>query len=168
MGASQVALVVRHLPANTEDTGDGGSIPGSGRSSRGGTGNLHQCSCLENPLDGGAWQATVHSSTKSQTRLNWLSMPTRLKRMQFIVHKSVGQLEKDFYQSERKETNQWETIPDNFKKQMSTSEKTNRQYINDKGFTSILVREVQILTRIIFPPPHGGKYLSDNTLSGEC
>ena len=59
-GASQVALVVRHLPANTEDTGDVGSIPGSGRSSRGGTSNPLQYSCLENPMDRGAWWPTVH------------------------------------------------------------------------------------------------------------
>ena len=42
-----------------------GSIPGSGRSSGEGNGYPLQCSCLENPMDRGAWQATVHGVTKS-------------------------------------------------------------------------------------------------------
>ena len=44
---------------NTGDTGDAGSIPGSGRSPRRGNGNPFRYSCLENPMDGGVWQATV-------------------------------------------------------------------------------------------------------------
>ena len=51
-----------------------GSIPVSGRSPREGNGNPLQYSCLENPMDKGAWWATVHSVSKSQTRLNRLSM----------------------------------------------------------------------------------------------
>ena len=47
--------------------GDWGSIPGSGRSPGEGNGNSLQYSCLENPMDGGAWQATVHGVAKSQT-----------------------------------------------------------------------------------------------------
>ena len=47
--------------------GDAGSIPGSGRSPGGGYGNPLQYSCLENPMDRGAWQATVHRVAKSQT-----------------------------------------------------------------------------------------------------
>ena len=50
--------------------GDRGSIPWSGRSPGEGNGNPLQHSCLENPMDGGAWQATVHGVTKSQTRLS--------------------------------------------------------------------------------------------------
>ena len=50
--------------------GDMGSIPGCGRSSGEGNGNLLQYSCLENPMDRGAWQATVHGVAKSQTRLS--------------------------------------------------------------------------------------------------
>ena len=46
------------------------SIPGSGRSPGEGNGNPLQCSCLENPMDGAAWWATVHGVTKSQTRLS--------------------------------------------------------------------------------------------------
>ena len=49
---------------------DPGSIPGSGRSSGEGNGNPLQYSCLENPMDGGAWWAAVHGVTKSQTRLS--------------------------------------------------------------------------------------------------
>ena len=49
---------------------DPGSIPGSGRSPGEGNGNPLQDSCLENPLDGGALQATVHGVAKSQTRLS--------------------------------------------------------------------------------------------------
>ena len=47
-----------------------GLIPGSGRSPREGHGNSLQYSWLENPMDRGAWEATVHGVTKSQTRLN--------------------------------------------------------------------------------------------------
>ena len=46
------------------NTGDLSSIPGSGRSPGGGNGNPLQCSCLENPMDRGAWWATVHGVTK--------------------------------------------------------------------------------------------------------
>ena len=65
--ASQGALVVKNPPADAENTGDAVSIPGSGRSPGGGHSNPLQYSCLENPMDRGAWQATVHRVTKSQT-----------------------------------------------------------------------------------------------------
>ena len=51
------------------DSGDWGSIPGSGRSPGEGNGNLLQDSCLENPMDRGAWRAAFHGVTKSWTRL---------------------------------------------------------------------------------------------------
>ena len=57
--------MVKNPPANAEDTRDVGSIPGSGRSPGVGNGNLLQYSCLENPMDRAAWQATVHSVTES-------------------------------------------------------------------------------------------------------
>ena len=60
---------VKNLPANAGDVGDVGSIPGSGRSPGGGNGNPLQYSCLKNPSDRGAWQATVHRAAKSQTQL---------------------------------------------------------------------------------------------------
>ena len=66
---SQVMLMVKNLPATAGDVRDAVSIPGSGRFSGGGHGNPPQCSCLENPMDRGAWQATVHRVAESQTRL---------------------------------------------------------------------------------------------------
>ena len=59
-GTSQVVLVVKNPPANAGDARDMGLIPESGRSPGEGNGNLLQYSCLENPMDRGAWQATVH------------------------------------------------------------------------------------------------------------
>jgi len=61
---SQVALVVKNPPANTRDVRDMGLIPGSGRSPGGGHDNPLQYSCLENPMDKGAWWATVHKGLK--------------------------------------------------------------------------------------------------------
>ena len=58
--------VIKNLSANAGDTG---SIPGSGRSPGGGNGNPLEYSCLGNPMDRGAWLATVHGVTKSQTNL---------------------------------------------------------------------------------------------------
>ena len=61
--------VVKNLPANTGNIKDTGSILGSGRSPGGGHGNPLQYSCLENPMDRGAWWAIVHRVAKSQTLL---------------------------------------------------------------------------------------------------
>ena len=60
-------MVVKKSACNA---GDPGSIPGSGRSSGEGNGNPLQYSCLENSMDRGAWQSTVHGATKSWTRLS--------------------------------------------------------------------------------------------------
>ena len=57
--------MVKTPPANAGDIRDVGSIPGLGRSPGGGHGNLFQYSCLENPMDRGAWQATVCGVSKS-------------------------------------------------------------------------------------------------------
>ena len=57
---AQVALVVKNTFANVGDAGDQGSISWSGRSPGGGHSNPLQSSCLENPMDRGAWWATVH------------------------------------------------------------------------------------------------------------
>ena len=62
--------VLKSLPANIEDAGDTGSIPESGRSPGEGNGNPLQFSCLENPMDKRAWQATVHGVSKSWTQLS--------------------------------------------------------------------------------------------------
>ena len=59
-----VGQMVKNLPEMQEGLG---SIPGSGRSPGEGNGNPLQHSCWENPMDRGAWQATVHGVTKSQT-----------------------------------------------------------------------------------------------------
>ena len=67
--------LVKNLPANTGDTG---LIPGSGRSPGEENGNPLQYSCLGNPMDRGAWRATVHGVTKSWTWLKRLS--THAKR----------------------------------------------------------------------------------------
>ena len=56
--------------ASAYNAGDPGSIPGSGRSPGEGNGTLLQYSCLENPMDGGTWQTTVHGVAKSRTRLS--------------------------------------------------------------------------------------------------
>ena len=57
--------MVNNPPASAGDIGDIGSIPRLGRSSGAGIGNLLQYSCLENPMDRGAWGVTVHGVTKS-------------------------------------------------------------------------------------------------------
>ena len=75
-GAYQVMLEVKNPLANAGDIRDAGSIPGSGRSPGGGHGNPLQCSYLENPMDRGAWQATVYRVTASRTKLKGLSIHT--------------------------------------------------------------------------------------------
>ena len=66
---SQLVLVVKNLSVNAEDIRDTGLIPGLGRSPRGGHGNPLQFSCLENPMDRGAWWAMVHRFIKRWTQL---------------------------------------------------------------------------------------------------
>ena len=68
--------MVKNPPANAGDIRDTGLNPGYGRFPGGGHGNPLQFSCLENPMDGGAWWATVHGVTKSQTRLKRLNTHT--------------------------------------------------------------------------------------------
>ena len=67
--ASLVAQRLKRLPL-TRSAGDLGLIPGLGRAPGEGNGNPLQYSCLENPMDGGAWWAAVHGVTKSRTRLS--------------------------------------------------------------------------------------------------
>ena len=64
-----MALVVKNLPVNAGDLRDVGSIPGWGRFPGEGNSNPLQSSCLENPMDRGAWQATVHGVAKSRRQL---------------------------------------------------------------------------------------------------
>ena len=65
--------MVKNLHANAGDMRDAGLIPGLGRSPGGCHGNPLQCSCLENPVDRGAWRATVHRVAKSQMELSDLA-----------------------------------------------------------------------------------------------
>ena len=81
--------MVKNSLANAGDAGDVGSIPGLGRSPRGGHGNPLQYSCLENPMERGAWWAMVHRVAKSQIRLKRLGTHT----CSFI---SVGVLQPTF------------------------------------------------------------------------
>ena len=60
-----MALLVKNPPANAGDIRDVGKIPGSGRLPGGGHGDPLQYSCLENPVDRGIWQATVHRVTQN-------------------------------------------------------------------------------------------------------
>ena len=62
-----MVLVVKNLPANAGDTNDADLIPRSGRSPRGGRGNPLQISCLENPMDRGAWWAIVYQIRSDQS-----------------------------------------------------------------------------------------------------
>ena len=71
--------VVKNPPANVGDVGDSGSIPGSGRSPGGGNGTPLQYTCLENPMDRGAWRTAVHRVTKSRTPLNEYAHPYHIK-----------------------------------------------------------------------------------------
>ena len=73
IGVSQVVLVVKNPPANAGDLTDAGLISSSGRSPGEGNGKPLQYSCLENPMDRGAWRATVHGVTKSWTQLSDLA-----------------------------------------------------------------------------------------------
>ena len=72
-------LVVNNPPANAGDAKDVGLIPGSGRFPEEGNGNPVQYSCLENPVDRGAWPATVPRVAKSQTQLKRLGTHTHFK-----------------------------------------------------------------------------------------
>ena len=65
--------MVKNPPVDAGDLRDVGLIPGSGRFYEEGNGNPFQYSCLENPVDRGAWRATVHGVTKSRTRLKQFS-----------------------------------------------------------------------------------------------
>ena len=73
-GSSKVAVVVKNPEANMGDVEDAGSIPGSVRCPGGGYGNPLQYSCPENPMERGAWWATVYRAANTRTRLKLLSL----------------------------------------------------------------------------------------------
>ena len=82
--ASQVALVVKNLPANAGDKREVGLIPGSGRSLGGGHGNPLQYSCLKNHMERGAWQATVHRVAGSDMAEATDHTHTNVKRIHIL------------------------------------------------------------------------------------
>ena len=75
-----MALVVKISPANAGDIRHVSSVPGSGRSPGGGHGNPLQYSCLENPMERGAWWATAHRVPKTRIQLKQLSIHTERVR----------------------------------------------------------------------------------------
>ena len=82
--------MVKDPPANAGDVRDTGSILGSGRSSGGGNGNPLQYPCQENPVDRGAWRATVHGVAQSRTQLSDLGcMCTPGVRGPVAVHTAI-------------------------------------------------------------------------------
>ena len=87
--------MVKNPPANAGNTRDTGLIPGWGRSPGGGHGNPLQYSCLENPMDRGAWLATVHGVTKSQTRLKQLSTHTSVYQLKGESNRQLKYTYKD-------------------------------------------------------------------------
>ena len=101
--ASQMALVVKNPLASAGGTRYTGSIPGLGRSPGGGHGSLLQYSCLENPMVRGAWRATAHGVSKSQTQLKRLCtyvLTTHTERCLFSADTGwaccgVGRLKKE-------------------------------------------------------------------------
>ena len=86
--------VVRNLPANSGDEGDTGSILESERSPGGENGNPLQFSCLENPMNRGAWWVTVHGVTKSQT---WLV--TEHTCFKYCTQRKMHIYTNEFYQA---------------------------------------------------------------------
>ena len=75
-----MAQRLKRLPATWE-----GSIPGSGRFPGEGNGNPLQYSCLENPMERGAWWATVHRVAKSRTRLSNFTFTFTLKGYKYLM-----------------------------------------------------------------------------------
>ena len=79
-----VARVV-NLPTSAEGLRGVGLTPGSGRCPGGGHGNPLQCSCLENPMDGGPWRATGHRVTESGCECRGFAGTRDLSRRAFCV-----------------------------------------------------------------------------------
>ena len=71
------------VPTNAGHIRDSSSFPGLGRSPGGGHGNPLQYSCLENPMDRGAWRATVHTVVQSRIRLKQLRTHAHMRQRRF-------------------------------------------------------------------------------------
>ena len=94
--------VVKNPPAHARDMG---SVPGSGRPPGEGNGNPLQYSCLGNPMDGGAWWATVHGLTKSWTWLsNWAAISNLNSLEMNYLHVSRQKRTHRFFPESRKVT----------------------------------------------------------------
>ena len=87
-----MVLVVKNPPANAGDKKDVGLIPGWGRAPEGEHGSPLQYSCLENPMDRGPWQATLHRVAQSWTELKRLSMHAHNVLITVLdsIHSSFG------------------------------------------------------------------------------
>ena len=83
-GFPKAPKVVKNLPANAGHIGDTGSIPGLGRSPGGGNGNPLQYSCLDNPMDRGAWWATDHGGHKELDVTGQLGMHTMALGLNYL------------------------------------------------------------------------------------
>ena len=94
-----MVLVVKNPPANAGDLRDAGSIPGSWRSPGVGHGNSLQYSCLERPMDRGAWWATACSITKSQRWLKWLSTHAYIYNIYIYIYMYIYSLIYSLYLS---------------------------------------------------------------------
>ena len=94
--------MVKHQPANAGDVRDMSSIPGWERSPGEGNGNPFQYSCLENSMDRGIWQATVHQAAKSWTQLSTHAscpdslLPTYSARELSLPHPTRGKRKEAF------------------------------------------------------------------------
>ena len=84
--------MVKNPPAKAGDTGDMGSVPGSGRSPGGGHGIPLQYSCLGNPMDRGDWRATVHRVAESQKDILWITLHYSHKLDHFVRTRGLGQV----------------------------------------------------------------------------
>ena len=87
-----MALLIKKLPANAGDQRGAGRFPGLGRSPEGGHGNPLQYSCLEKPMDKGAWRALIHRVTRSQTQLNRQHSIVKRKKKEKML--SLGSINK--------------------------------------------------------------------------
>ena len=91
--ASQVALAVKNPPANEGDATDAGSIPGLGRSPGVGNSTSLQYSCLENPMNGGAWRATGHGVAKRWTQLSTHARARAHTHTHTLLHNSFHKVQ---------------------------------------------------------------------------
>ena len=123
--------VVKNLPANAGPEGDMGSTHGSGRSAGGGNDNPLQYSCLENPMDRGAWRATVYRVAKNQMGLRVPLWPK--------VHSFPSYRNELFHKILRKNPNELQGLP---------NKSTWRKRQTDLKFDNSLVRTEYLCTPI--------------------